>query len=91
MKFTKDYIYDDGGRSKYYRPKKTSNDCVVRSISIALNQDYKDTLVDLCDFTVLYGEPFNTKNTYEKLFNLRFNPILKYLYKLSSRLNTFYK
>ena len=53
MKFTKDYIYDDGGRSKYYRPKKTSNDCVVRSISIALNQDYKDTLIDLCDFTGL--------------------------------------
>ena len=81
MKFTKDYIYDDGGRSKYYRPKKTSNDCVVRSISIALNQDYKDTLVDLCDFTVLYGEPFNTKNTYEKyLFSkgwLKFKTLIK--------------
>ena len=31
----------------------------------------------------------STNNTYGKLFNLRFNPIFKYLYKLSSRLKTF--
>ena len=33
------YVYDDGGRSKYY--KGSAGDCVCRSISIATGQDYK--------------------------------------------------
>ena len=66
MNFKKSFSYDDGGRSKYYRSKKSSNDCVVRSIAIAFNQDYKKTLIDLCNFTIDHGEPFNSKHIYEK-------------------------
>ena len=34
------YIYNDGGRSKYFKGK--ANDCVCRAISIASNRDYKE-------------------------------------------------
>lgn len=34
------WIYDDGGRSKYY--KGTANDCVCRAIAIATGKDYKE-------------------------------------------------
>lgn len=35
------WIYDDGGRSKYF--KGTTGDCVCRAISIATGKDYKET------------------------------------------------
>lgn len=35
-----EYIYNDGGRSKYFKGK--ANDCVCRAISIASNRDYKE-------------------------------------------------
>lgn len=34
------WIYDDGGRSKYF--KGSTGDCVTRSISIATGMDYKE-------------------------------------------------
>lgn len=34
------FVYDDGGRLKYYRAPNVS-DCVVRSIAIATGRDYK--------------------------------------------------
>ena len=34
------YIYNDGGRSKYFKGK--AYDCVCRAISIASNRDYKE-------------------------------------------------
>ena len=40
-----DWVYDDGGRSKYF--KGEAGDCVCRAIAIATGQDYKDTYRDL--------------------------------------------
>ena len=37
-----DYIYDDGGRSLYFKGKAGVRDCVCRSISIASGKDYKE-------------------------------------------------
>ena len=37
-----EWIYDDGGRSLYYKAKDVG-DCVVRAIAIANNMDYKQT------------------------------------------------
>ena len=36
-----EWKYNDGGRSKYFSAKRV-NDCVVRSIAIATNKDYKE-------------------------------------------------
>ena len=36
-----EWIYDDGGRSKYFRATDVS-DCVCRAISIAAKKDYKE-------------------------------------------------
>lgn len=35
------WVYDDGGRSKYYRAEKVG-DCVCRAISIGSGLDYKE-------------------------------------------------
>lgn len=35
------WIYDDGGRSKYFQAEKVG-DCVARAIAIASNKDYKE-------------------------------------------------
>ena len=35
-----EYIYDDGGRSLYFKGK--TGDCVCRSIAIASGRDYKE-------------------------------------------------
>ena len=35
------YIYDDGGRSRYFKGKNVG-DCVVRAITIASGRDYKE-------------------------------------------------
>ncbi len=37
---TMKWIYDDGGRSKYFRG--TTGDCVCRAIAIATGKDYKE-------------------------------------------------
>ena len=34
------WVYDDGGRSKYF--KGTTDDCVARAIAIATGKDYKE-------------------------------------------------
>ena len=35
-----DYVYNDGGRSKYF--KGQTDDCVVRALAIATQRDYKE-------------------------------------------------
>jgi len=35
------YVYNDGGRSKYFKAEKVG-DCVTRAIAIATKQDYKE-------------------------------------------------
>ena len=46
------FIYDDGGRSKYYRMKFKSDrvgDCVIRALAIATGGDYKSVRDELWD------------------------------------------
>lgn len=63
------YIKDDGGRMQEYniKPLKKNQigDCVVRSIAIALDQSYRQTLTELCELSVKYGGVPNDKQTYE--------------------------
>lgn len=40
-----DWVYDDGGRSRYF--KGEAGDCVCRAIAIALDRDYKEVYDDL--------------------------------------------
>lgn len=50
------FIYDDGGRSKYF--KGNAGDCVTRAIAIATGIDYKevyDTIKDLLQHTPRNG------------------------------------
>lgn len=44
------YIYNDGGRSKYYRAKHVG-DCVCRSIAIASGKDYKEIYTAISKLT----------------------------------------
>lgn len=51
-----EYIYNDGGRSKYF--KGGARDCVTRAIAIATGLDYKevyDTIKDLLQHTPREG------------------------------------
>ena len=57
------YIYNDGGRSKYFKGK--ANDCVCRAISIASNRDYKEVYDSL---KKALGTPRNGVFTTNKAF-----------------------
>ena len=65
-----DYVKDDGGRMEEYniKPLKKNliGDCVVRSIAIALDQSYRQTLTELCELSVKYGAMPNDQQTYER-------------------------
>jgi hypothetical protein len=61
---------DDGGRRKDYGPGKgrklaKQGDCVVRAISIALGQGYRDTLGELCVLAIEMGGIPNGERVYE--------------------------
>ena len=58
-----EYIYNDGGRSKYFKGK--ANDCVCRAISIASNRDYKEVYDSL---KKALGTPRNGVFTTNKAF-----------------------
>ena len=61
------WIYDDGGRSNYYKAKNV-RDCVCRAISIANNKDYKEIYRELTRLN--YGKtPRNgvSESIYKKL------------------------
>ncbi len=45
---TMKWIYDDGGRSKYF--KGTTEDCVCRAIAIATGKDYKEVYDMINDY-----------------------------------------
>ena len=49
------FIYNDGGRSKYYQLEKVG-DCVIRAIAIATETDYKEVVEDTWQFTQKYGK-----------------------------------
>lgn len=58
-----EYIYNDGGRSKYFKGK--AEDCVCRAISIASNRDYKEVYNSL---KKALGTPRNGVFTTNKAF-----------------------
>ena len=58
-----EYIYNDGGRSKYFKGK--AEDCVCRAISIASNRDYKEVYESL---KKALGTPRNGVFTTNKAF-----------------------
>ena len=60
------YKYHDGNRGNDYSRSRKGADCVVRSISIVLNQTYKTTLKDLCNYSIKYGAIPNEPWLYEK-------------------------
>lgn len=60
------YEYHDGNRSKEYLRKRNGADCVIRSISIILDQPYSTTLSDLCKYAVKYGAIPNEEWLYQK-------------------------
>ena len=60
-----DYIFNDGGRHKYFKFKKT-DDCVVRAIAIVREMDYKKVLHEITDYCLQYGAPFSSKLIIEK-------------------------
>jgi len=54
-----DIIYNDGGRSKYF--KSEGRDCVVRAIAIIANKDYKEVYDILA-----HGNATQRRGKYEK-------------------------
>lgn len=54
-----EYIYDDGGRSLYFKGK--TGDCVCRSIAIAMGMDYKVIYNHI--FSMMGESPRNGVNT----------------------------
>ena len=54
-----DWIYDDGGRSRYFKGK--TRDCVCRSIAIAMGIDYKVIYNHI--FSMMGESPRNGVNT----------------------------
>ena len=58
-----EYIYNDGGTSKYFKGK--AGDCVCRAISIASNRDYKEVYDSL---KKALGTPRNGVFTKNKAF-----------------------
>ena len=54
-----EYIYDDGGRSIYFKGK--ARDCVCRSIAIAMGMDYKVIYNHI--FSMMGESPRNGVNT----------------------------
>ena len=60
------FIYDDGGRSKYYRMKFKSDrvgDCVIRALAIATGEDYKSVRDELWDISKQNGDMPNGRAT----------------------------
>lgn len=41
-----DWVYDDGGRSKYFKAERVG-DCVCRAIAIATEKDYREVYDDI--------------------------------------------
>lgn len=69
-----DYIYDDGGRHKYYRMKfkkdKQVGDCVIRALAIATEMDYQDVRLEIWETSFENGsmpdDPINFREFLQK-------------------------
>tara|TARA_R100001510_G_C7499670_1_gene103892 strand:- start:129 stop:521 length:393 start_codon:yes stop_codon:yes gene_type:complete len=61
------YIETDGNRQKEYGGRKAkAGDCVIRSIAIALDQSYRQTLMDLCELGINLGRLPNDDIVFNK-------------------------
>ena len=63
-----DYIYDDGGRHKYFQMKYKKDrvgDCVIRALAIATGEDYNSVRNELWNTSLKNGDMPNSKLTYE--------------------------
>jgi len=58
------FITNTGGRELYYRGTK-ENDCVIRSIAIATQTEYKQVWEELCDIAKPIGLFPNDKRVFE--------------------------
>ena len=78
------YQKNDGGRSIYFNGQN-ADDCVIRSISIALSQDYLETFNDLFDLARSMGYLPNSQKVFEKYLKTKGWVKNKTLYKPDSR------
>tara|TARA_R110000782_G_C14472014_1_gene374822 strand:- start:73 stop:462 length:390 start_codon:yes stop_codon:yes gene_type:complete len=71
-----EYIYDDGGRHKYFQMKYKKDrvgDCVVRALAIATKEDYQNVRNELWKISQKNGDMPNGKlTTNEFLINKGF-------------------
>jgi hypothetical protein len=74
MEQINDYVYDDGGRHKYFQMKYKKDrvaDCVVRALSIATDEDYQSVRKELWEISYNNGAMPNEKQTYEEFLEKR--------------------
>lgn len=62
---TLEVVYDDGGRSKYYKASSVG-DCVTRAIAIAANMDYKEVYQMIIDITHRKGRHKTKYNSHPR-------------------------
>lgn len=61
-----DYVYDDGGRHKYFQMKYKKDrvgDCVVRALTLATEEDYQSVRNELWDISLNNGDMPNGRLT----------------------------
>jgi hypothetical protein len=66
------FIYDDGGRSKYF--KGSTGDCAARAMAIALNLDYKDCYNELAE---QHKASTGKKTARDGIFKEDFNKVME--------------
>ena len=69
-----DYIYDDGGRHRYFRMKYKKDrvgDCVMRALAIATGEDYQEVRRELWDISFKNGDIPNGRGTTDEFLKRR--------------------
>jgi len=69
-----DYVYDDGGRHKYFQMKYKKDrvgDCVVRALAIATNEDYNSVRNELWNISLDNGDMPNGRLTTDTFLTKR--------------------
>lgn len=69
-----EYIYDDGGRHRYFRMKYKKDrigDCVVRALTIATGEDYQEVRRELWWTSYKNGDMPNSKANSEEFLKKR--------------------
>lgn len=69
-----DYIYDDGGRHKYFQMKYKKDrvgDCVIRALTIATKEDYQTVRSELWEHSLESGDMPNANSTWQEFLKKR--------------------